>query len=528
MHELKFKELSVEQKIGMVTCALFEKGRNPENDEYVYDLIRKHALGCVWVNHGIPDFKDVMAKLKETADYPLLIITDAESGFSPYSIGKNNALGMTDNEELAYEFGKVTAIMARKKGFNIICNPILDMINYEGVCGANVRSLGSDKHRVAKLAAAIAQGMHDGGVLTVGKHYPSATRKGDKIDPHMAEAHSNLTKEELIDYSLYPYLELMKKGLLDGIMTDHCRIPNIDPDYPASLSKKIINIIREQGFDGFAITDGLSMMGIVAKFGRTDSKGLSIENGNDIALVWCRDNKIGYDAVYECYKKGILSEERLDEATKRVLEAQHKVYEMKPKFTELTEDDIVAIERINTDSVYVKTDDGIATSLSRDAKHLFIVLTDNEADIKDDKPSIDTFSGGWYSPCKIMDRIEELFPNSKSMSIRQFPSQAGNFHALNTAVDYDDVVFITYMEGIAFVGREEFTPRIISLIEAMQVSKQVSTIVHFGTPYPLEALPHIPRVVVGACSKKGTMAALDILAGLYEPKGKLTYDVKFK
>ena len=79
MHELKFKELSVEQKIGMVTCALFEKGRNPENDEYVYDLIRKHALGCVWVNHGIPDFKDVMAKLKETADYPLLIITDAES-----------------------------------------------------------------------------------------------------------------------------------------------------------------------------------------------------------------------------------------------------------------------------------------------------------------------------------------------------------------------------------------------------------------------------------------------------------------
>ncbi len=531
MKELKFEELSVEQKIGMVTCGLFEKGRNPENDEYVYNLIRNHSLGCVWVCQGIPDFEDVMTKLKKTADYPLLIITDAESGFSPYTIGKNNALGMTDNEELAYAFGKITAIQARQKGYNIVCNPILDMSRGAGVCGSNVRSLGSDKHKVAKLTAAIARGMHDGGVLTVGKHYPGSSKRkpGSKlIDPHMAETHSESTKEELLEYNLYPYLELMKEGLLDGIMTAHRRLPNIDPDYPASLSKKVINIIREQGFDGFAITDGLSMMGIVAKFGDTDSKGLSVENGNDIALVWCYDNKEGYDAVYNCYKKGILSDERLNEATKKVLEAQHKVFEMEPKFTEITQDDINAIERINTDSVYVKTDDGIPSSLSRDGKHLFIVLADNEADIKDGKPSIDTFSGGWYSPNAIMDRLAELFPNSESFAIRQFPSQVANFNALHKAVEFDDVVFVTYMEGIAFVGRELFTPRIISLMEAMQVSNQISTVVHFGTPYALETLPHIPRVVVGTCSIKGVMATLEVLAGNYPAKGKLTYDVNLE
>jgi len=62
----------------------------------------------------------------------------------------------------------------------------------------------------------------------------------------------------------------------------------------------------------------------------------------------------------------------------------------------------------------------------------------------------------------------------------------------------------------------------------MQVSGQISTIVHFSTPYALEALPHIPRVLIGAPSKKGVMAALEVLAGNYPAKGTLTYSVNLK
>ena len=528
MQELKFEELTPEQKIGMVTCGLFDPwDRSPETDEFLYEHIRNHSLGCVWVYPTIPDFEEVMAKIKELADYPLLIITDAETGMGEYTIPGHNTLGVVDSEELAYEFGKVTAITAYQKGFNIVCNPVLDMKKGPGLCGGNRRSLGSDKHKVAKLGAAIARGMHDGGVLTVGKHYPSAQKDG-LIDSHMAETSSSLTKEDLLDDSLFPYLELMKEGLLDGIMTGHCRLPNIDPDYPASLSKKVISIIREQGFDGLSITDGLSMMGIVAKFGATDSKGLAVENGNDIALVWCNDYRKGYSAVYDCYKRGLLSDERLDEATRQVLAAQHKVFEMQPKYTEITQDDIDAIERINTDSVYARTEEGLSTSISRDGKHLFIVVTDQEAPIKEGKLSIDTFSRGFYNPVQIIQRLSELFPNSEAIALSEFPSAAGNNHALHKAVDFDDVVLITKVKTGAYVGREEFTPPLISLIEAMQVSGQISTIVHFSTPYALEALPHIPRVLIGAPSKKGIMAALEVLAGNYPAKGTLTYSVNLK
>ena len=528
MQELKFEELSVEQKIGMVTCGLFDPwDRSPETDEYLYDQIRNHALGCVWVYPTISDFEEVMAKIKELADYPLLIITDAETGIGEYTIAGHNSLGVADSEELAYEFGKVTAVTAAQKGYNVVCNPVLDMKNGPGLCGSNRRSLGSDKHRVAKLGAAVARGMHDGGVLTVGKHYPSAQKK-DLIDSHMAETWSDLTKEDLLEYNLYPYMELMKEGLLDGIMTGHCRLPNIDPDYPASLSKKVINVIKEQGYDGFTITDGLSMMGIVAKFGATDSKGLAVENGNDIALVWCNDYREGYTAVYDCYQKGILSDERLDEATKKVLEAQHKVFEMQAKYTEITQEDIDAIEKINTDSVYAKTDDGFSTSVSREGKHLFIVVVENETQVKAGQLSIDTFSRGFYDPVQISQKLEEYFPHSEVIALREFPTAAENNHALHKAVGFDDVVFITRVRSGAYVGREEFTPPLISLMEAMQVSGQISTVVHFSTPYALEALPHIPRVIIGPTSKKGVASALEVLAGNYPAKGTLTYTVTLK
>lgn len=326
--------------------------------------------------------------------------------------------------------------------------------------------------------------------------------------------------------SLFPYLELMKEDLLDGIMVGHCKLPKIDPDYPATLSKKIIDIIREQGYDGLTISDGLSMMGIVAKFGETDSKGLAVENGIDNPLVWCSDNKVGYDALYECYKKGIISEARLNEAVKRVLATQHKVFTMQPKYTEITQDDAEAIEKINKDSIYAKTDEGVAASVSREGRHLFMVLTDMEAEISEGQLSINTFAVYWYNPGLIMERLGELFPHSEAIAIREFPTKKEIIFALHKACQFDDVVFITYKAASAYVGREEFTPRIISLIEAMQVSEQVSTIVHLGNPYALEPLPHVPRIIIGTCSSQAVMTSLDVLAGNYPAKGELTYPVK--
>ncbi|MBE6705150.1 MAG: hypothetical protein E7583_07805 [Ruminococcaceae bacterium] len=527
LKELKFEELTTEQKLGIAMVANINTLDN-ESAPYTLELIKKRCVGAVWVNPTPGKYEEVIAKVKEAADYPILIMCDAESGIGDYKIGRHNALGCTGSDELAYTFGKITGVTARKMGYNIVCNPILDLADGNNQCGMNCRSMGNDKEKVAKLAAAEVQGMHDGGVLAVGKHYPGMARI-PQVDTHMAEGCATDTEQELLDYNLYPYKYLIDRGLLDGVMTTHSKFVNIDPDYPASLSKKVISIIREKlGFEGFCVTDALSMMGVVAKYGKTESKGLAIEQGNDLALTWC-DNREGYAALLECYEKGIISDEALDAAVKRVLATQHKVFEMQPKYDEITDDDLEGLASINKDSIFAKTDDGVSVSIPGDSKNFFVVLSPNElATNNEGTLDVDPNYNGWYNPANIVKKIEEMFPNSTSFVISEFPTASQNSRVLDRAFGYDNVIFITFFNSAACIGEERFTPRIISLINAMQVSDRISTVMHFGNPYVLEDLSHIPRVIIGTTSKESLDSAFDVLAGNYPAKGVLTYDIKLK
>ena len=171
--ELKFEELSLEQKLGLATISFtWAIDSFPANNVYLEELIRKRALGGIWVASREGQNDEFLKHLKELADYPLLVFTDAEAGLGDYTVGRHNAIGITDNEELAYTFGKVTAAQAAARGYNVVCNPVLDLTFKGSLCGSTSRSYGSDKYRVAELAAAEAQGMHDGGCLTIGKHFP--------------------------------------------------------------------------------------------------------------------------------------------------------------------------------------------------------------------------------------------------------------------------------------------------------------------------------------------------------------------
>ena len=167
LRELKFEEMTVKEKLGMVMAGIIRPIRCEdkyetfdENFNFVLDLIRKRSLGAVWVPIStLDDHPDVIKRVKETADYPILIFTDAESGLGENTIGRHNALGVAGEEDLAYTFGKVTAITARKMGYNVVCDPVLDMTNCDSPCGGNTRSLGSDKYEVTKLAKAEARGL---------------------------------------------------------------------------------------------------------------------------------------------------------------------------------------------------------------------------------------------------------------------------------------------------------------------------------------------------------------------------------
>ena len=75
MIALNFDDLSTQQKLGMLYCA---RPQTEEDLEYTLRLIREHSLGSVQLP---PQKKDFVRRVRETADYPILILCDTETGF---------------------------------------------------------------------------------------------------------------------------------------------------------------------------------------------------------------------------------------------------------------------------------------------------------------------------------------------------------------------------------------------------------------------------------------------------------------
>ena len=99
----------------------------------------------------------------------------------------------------------------------------------------------------------------------------------------MQEGFSDFDEEYVRNVNLMPYKYLLERGLLPTVMVGHTVFHKIDPVYPASLSKKVIDILREIGFDGLLFTDSFAMMGILQRFGEENIYGMSVAAGADIS-----------------------------------------------------------------------------------------------------------------------------------------------------------------------------------------------------------------------------------------------------
>lgn len=107
------------------------------------------------------------------------------------------------------------------------------------------------------------------------------------------------------------------------MMVSHAVYPNLDPNIPSSLSRKIItDILRKQiGYTGVVITDDLEMGAVANHYSFADMAVQSILAGSDILLV-CHEYEHmqeAYNGVLKAVKEGKISQQRLNESVKRVL-----------------------------------------------------------------------------------------------------------------------------------------------------------------------------------------------------------------
>ena len=511
MKNLKLEELSVEQKVGMLLCA---RSFLTEDDvDFTIELIRNHALGCVQV----PIFKpEIMAKVKEAADYPILIVTDMEMGFPTSELPPVPAmsLGACNNPEYYRSFARAVVADAKKAGFNGTWNPNLDP-------GSNHRRFSDDPEFIAGAAAEIARVYSNNSFLNCGKHYPSGSHR---FDTHIANDGSYNTKEDLLNERLVPYFRLMEQGLLDSVMVGHSVYPHIDPDYPASLSKKVIDLIRDRGFDGVVWTDSLAMMAILQKYGEENVLGMAVAAGNDIVLPNYRTStRKNYEMLLQNYRDGAFTEQRLNEAVRRVLAAQAKVAAEPPHAEPFTEQDRINYYNIAKDCITAITDPGVDAALPADnTDRAFIIITD-ELPGAGKELAQETITRDWYRPEEIERKIHEEFPEAETVFLPEFPRAADNEKALLVATRHKEVVFVTYCNARPYQGSDILTRRVETVINGLIYSDKVSAVLHFGNPLAMEKIDHVPRMLFGYMMPQSQQYAIEVLAGKLPAKGTLPF-----
>ena len=141
-------------------------------------------------------------------------------------------------------------------GIDVDCAPLLDL-RFAGASDViGDRALSGNPEIVAALGRAVCDGLLNADVLAVIKHLPGHGRGA--VDSHFALPVVDTPRAELATSDFAPF-----KALADAPlgMTAHIVYSDIDPDLPATMSKKLIDdVIRgEIGFDGFLICDDVSM-----------------------------------------------------------------------------------------------------------------------------------------------------------------------------------------------------------------------------------------------------------------------------
>ncbi|MDA7865510.1 beta-N-acetylhexosaminidase [Akkermansiaceae bacterium] len=184
-------------------------------------------------------------------------------------------------------FGALTGQLLEILGINLNFAPVLDLDHHpDQNNGLRGRCWGTDSQTVINNAGVFNRWMRKQFILSCGKHFP--TNGLALSDPHHDLPVAKVSRGELLKEDILPYTALMPE--LDAIMACHLRFPELDPEMPASLSRKILTgFLRDQlGYNGLILTDDLDMGAIVNHHGRGNDIKLALEAGADIALI-CHD-----------------------------------------------------------------------------------------------------------------------------------------------------------------------------------------------------------------------------------------------
>jgi beta-N-acetylhexosaminidase len=299
---------------------------DPPGSVFIGGEIIKDAVGDP---NGIRRLTEAMA---EGLAIPPLVAADLERGTGCAIRGLTElphqlALGCADDEALAYDFGKATAIEAVGVGITWTFAPVVDLIQNWLNPAVMTRGLGGDAERVARLATAVARGMQDHGLAACAKHFPGDG--ADFHDQHLVTSVNHLDEATWFAQHGKVFSRLADAGVWT-MMAGHIALPWCDPpgrdgrQRPATVSlRQLTGLLRgRMGFRGAVVSDALIMAGIAGWAPPEQAEVESFVAGVDV-MLWPEPGWIG--RMEAAMASGVLTAARRDEAVLRALALKARV-----------------------------------------------------------------------------------------------------------------------------------------------------------------------------------------------------------
>ncbi len=273
---------------------------------------------------------DMIAGMQSYSKIPLFIAVDEEGG-RVSRLGKADIgvmefppmaqIGASGDASKAAEVGDTFGRELSELGFNVDFAPVADIITVGDNEDIGDRSFGTDPYLTARMVSEEVRAMQQYNVCAVLKHFPGGG--STSADTHSTLGITERTLDELRSAEFIPFKAGIDAGA-DMVMAAHIAAADIDGETPASMSGKILDILRgELGFEGVIVTDALNMGAITERYTSGEAAVASVKAGADILLMPTDANEAA-EAMIEAVQNDEISEERIDESVVRILKLKLK------------------------------------------------------------------------------------------------------------------------------------------------------------------------------------------------------------
>src|SRR6056297_1695845 len=258
---------------------------------------------------------------------PLILGIDAIHGHSFWKgatiFPTQIAMACSWNEELIKKCARITAEEMRNTGIHWTFSPVLCLAR-DLRWGRIGETFGEDPYLIGRFAKAMIEGYQGedlsdpDSVLATAKHFAGYSETQGGRDASEAD----LSRRKLRSYFLPPFAEAVKAGV-ESFMTGYQSIEGLPSTANSWLLREVLR--EEWGFEGILVTDwdnvGTLVTGQKICEDYTHAAALAVACGNDMMMA----TPEFYQGALDALEQGLLDEEVLDQAVRRVLRIKFKL-----------------------------------------------------------------------------------------------------------------------------------------------------------------------------------------------------------